>query len=691
MSRLPISAWCQRHLNGLLAGALFVATLALFAPAIGYDFVGLDDEAYVAENPMTRNGFTRESWAWAWTAVVVGHWAPLLWLSYMVDGTLFGPEPWGFHLTNVLLHALNGVLLFALLCRWTDRRWAAFWAALLWAAHPLRVESVAWIAERKDVFSGLFFLLGLQAYTRGVTSGRPGRRWVWAAVAFLGAGLLVKPVLVTVPVVLLLLDVGPLRRMEWTCTSFRKEGGRLACEKWPFVLLALGLGAVVWRTNVTAGLLHAHMPGWGERLRLIPGNYLVYLQQTVWPAGLSVLYPRPEFHAVRLVVAAMILLGLSAAAWQVRLHRPGVLSGWVWFLVMLVPSIGFFWMGTTEGAGDRFSYLPAMGLMLAVVCALPRFGRGRCLWIVAGSVSVLGAGVATLRQLPIWQHSGTMFGRVLEVMPDHFQANLNRGIWLAEAGRAAEAQEHYRRAWEVSARNRPEVMGKAAYDWALAGQASRALDLLAPARYDVRATPLIHAAAGMACLHAGHLPDAIWHLNQALALEPGTEEYRVELVRACFESGAEDKAREHAARLMTWPGRPIRTADDLYPFYLQRWRDGARPYAWEYFRRLIEAQPDCIPLLNNLAWLAATDGDAPPDALADAEEYARRAVGLAGEQNAAVQDTWAAVLAARGDFDAAVKTAARARHAAEAQGQAQLARRIDARLATYHRQQPWRE
>jgi len=420
-------------------------------------------------------------------------------------------------------------------------------------------------------------------------------------------------------------------------------------------------------------------------------HYLVYLQQTVWPAGLSVLYPRPEFHAVRLVVAAMILLGLSAAAWQVRLHRPGVLSGWVWFLVMLVPSIGFFWMGTTEGAGDRFSYLPAMGLMLAVVCALPRFGRGRCLWIVAGSVSVLGAGVATLRQLPIWQHSGTLFGRVLEVMPDHFQANLNRGIWLAEAGRAAEAQEHYRRAWEVSARNRPEVMGKAAYDWALAGQASRALDLLAPARYDVRATPLIHAAAGMACLHAGHLPDAIWHLNQALALEPGTEEYRVELVRACFESGAEDKAREHAARLMTWPGRPIRTADDLYPFYLQRWRDGARPYAWEYFRRLIEAQPDCIPLLNNLAWLAATDGDAPPDALADAEEYARRAVGLAGEQNAAVQDTWAAVLAARGDFDAAVKTAARARHAAEAQGQAQLARRIDARLATYHRQQPWRE
>ncbi len=661
-----------------LAALVFLSTLALFSPAVGYDFVGLDDEPYVSRNPMTRDGFSAESLKWACTADVVGHWAPLLWMSYMLDGTLYGPGPAGFHFTNILLHAVNAALVFLLLRRWTGAKGAALWGALFWAWHPLRVESVAWITERKDVLSGLFFLLCAGSYVRGV---RDRRGWGWRTglpAFFLGAGLLVKPVLVTVPFVLLLLDAWPLRRLG--------GGGRVlaarVAEKWPFWLLAAGLGAVSWQVNAAAGIPHADMPPLADRLLAVPGNYLVYLRQAVWPGILAALYPRPVFSPAATGVALAVLGGIGAAAWASRRTRPGAAVGGLWFAGMLVPSIGLVWMGTTEGAGDRFTYLPAIGLSLLAVSWLDGHLRGRGLWAAAGAATLLAAAIGTARQLPVWKNSGTLYARVLEVSPFHLQANLNYGIWLQEEGRTEEAQEHYRHAAAHSAKG-PETLGAAGYGWVLEGRAREAKSLLEPALADPRAPALVHGAYGMACLHLGDVSSAVRHLERALERDPADAEFRLELIRAHFEAGEAEEARRQAALLKGWPDGEIRDAADLFPFYVQRWRNGEKKYAWGYFERRVDAAPDSVPLLNNLAWLAATDGASPPEALAAAVEYAERAVRLTEGKSAAAMDTLAAAQAARGDFAGAAETARKAAERAAEEGDGALRENIRSRIRGY--------
>ena len=667
-----------------LAALVFLSTAALFAPAVRYGFVGLDDEPYVSQNPMTRDGLSIDSLKWAGTATVVGHWGPLLWLSYMLDGSLFGPGPAGFHATNVLLHAANALLVFLLLWRWTGALGAALWGALFWAWHPLRVESVAWITERKDVLSGLFFLLCAGSYVRGMRerSGWPMR--IGLPAAFLAAGLAVKPVLVTMPFVLLLLDVWPLDRAN------RRTWPQRVLEKWPFWLLAAGFGSVSWLVNVGAGIPHADMPALADRLALIPGNYLTYLRQIVWPGTLAALYPRPRFLPGTFALGAATLAALTSLALAARRKNPGALAGWLWFLGMLVPSIGVVWMGTTEGAGDRFTYLPAIGLsaVVAATWAARRPGFRR-LWMAVGAASLLAAALGTLRQLPTWRDSGTLYERILEVSPWHLQANLNRGLWLQEQGRLDDARAHYRRVLALA--KGPETLAAAGQAWVFEGRAADARALLETVPDDSRQSPAMRAARGMACLHEGDAAGAVRHLEWALAREPAESGWRVELARALFAAGEPEQARAQAARVTNWPGAEIRAAGDLFPFYVQRWRDGARAYAWRYFEERAEERPDDVPLLNNVAWLAATDRGTPAELRASALEWARRAVRLTAGENATTLDTLAAALAANGDFAEAVGEAEKARAAALRAGDAELARGIARRAAEYRRGRAWRE
>ena len=676
-------AWGTRAVGGL-AALVFLATFALFAPAVRYGFVGLDDEPYVSRNPMTRDGLSIDSLKWAGTATVVGHWGPLLWVSYMLDGSLFGPGPAGFHATNVGLHAVNALLVFLLLRRWTGASGAALWGALFWAWHPLRVESVAWITERKDVLSGLFFLLCAGSYVRGMRerSGWPVR--IGLPAAFLAAGLAVKPVLVTMPFVLLLLDAWPLGRATW------KNWPQRVSEKWPFWLLAAGFGAVSWCVNVGAGIPHADMPALAERLALIPGNYLTYLRQTVWPGTLAALYPRPRFLPGTLALGSALLAALTALAVAARRKNPGALVGWLWFLGMLVPSIGVVWMGTTEGAGDRFTYLPAIGLsaMAAATWTAQRPGRRR-LWMAVGAASLWAAALGTMRQLPTWRDSGALYARILEVSPWHLQANLNRGLWLQEQGRLEDARVHYRRVLALA--KGPETLAAAGQAWVFEGRAADARALLETVPDDARQPPAMRAARGLACLHEGDAAGAVRHLESALARAPAESGWRIELARAWFAAGEPEQARAQAARVSDWPGAEIRAAGDLFPFYVQRWRDGAMAYAWRYFEERAEERPDDVPLLNNVAWLAATDRGTPVELRAAALEWARRAVRLTDGDHAAALDTLAAALAANGDFAAAVDEAEKARAAALRAGDTALARAIARRAAEYRSDRAWHE
>ena len=674
----------SRHRRDIgLAALVFAATLALFWPAVHFDFVGLDDEPYVSENPMTRNGISAEALKWAATAKVVGNWAPVLWVSYMLDGTVFGPGPAGFHFTNILLHALNAALVFVLLRRWTGARGAALWGALFWSWHPLRVESVAWITERKDVLSGLFFLLCAGAYVRGARTGGGWCARIGLPAGLLGLGLMVKPVLVTVPFVLLLLDAWPLGRMGSTVREAWRALPRLVREKWLFWLLAGSLGAASWHANAVSGIPHAGMPALADRLLLIPGNYLVYLRQTVWPGLLAALYPRPQFSAQTCGVALAVLGGLAAAVARTRRAQPGAGIGYLWFLGMLVPSIGLVWMGTTEGAGDRFTYLPAVGLSLMAATWASALPRGKRFQAVVGAAILAATAAGTARQLAVWKNSGALFARVLAVDPNQFQAVINEGLWQWEQGRETEAKPYFAKAWALTAANRPEILGDAAYAGVLQGRARQAQAMLAFARRDPRATPRIHGAYGMACLHLGEASSAARHLERALELAPTDPEFRVELIRAHFEAGEEEKARQQAAKLKGWSGPEIKTEADLFPFYVQRWRTGAREYAWKYFARLAAMEPKSVPLLNNLAWLMAADAGAVPEHAAAAVALANQAIATADAPVATLLDTLALAQAAGGDFAGAAGTAEKAVAQAEKEGDSALKRDIQIRLQAY--------
>lgn len=673
-----------------IAALVFAVTFAVFAPSLRYEFLGFDDEAYVSQNPMVLGGISSEALSWALTARAVGHWAPLLWVSYMLDSALWGTSPAGFHFTNTLLHAINAALFFIILVRWTGRKWMPLWGALIWALHPLRVESVAWIAERKDVLSGFFFLLCLLVYTRKPFSEAGSRRRIWAVTALLFLGLLVKPVLITVPIVLLLLDIWPLRRLGNSWSEAKKWVLRLVVEKWPIWLTSLVLGSVIWQSNVAAGIPHTNLPAIGFRLMMVPGNYLRYLYTTLWPHNLSPLYPTPLLSAWLTATGLIVLLAITLAVIASHRKHTPLATGWLWFLVMLVPSIGIIWMGTTEGRGDRFSYLPAMGLSVIALVWNPTRRLVKQATLAVAALLLLGASVATLKQLPVWTNDGTLFGRILAFDDDNVQAKLNYGIWLQRQGDEDNAQNYFRRTFTQSDSGR-SLITRAAYDWALNGHANEARAMAAPNLKDPRATAMLHGAHGMAALALGDATGAIPSFERAIALNPQETEFRVELARANFQIGNAAAARALIKQIKNWPGNEVNEPVDLLAFYFNRWRVGSKAYAWSFFAWLGAEQPDNVGLLNNFAWLAATDRAAPQQALNDSLQFARRAAELTHEQNATTLDTLAANQARADDFEGAVATARKALNLAEQSGDNNRAAKIQSRLRRYTKKMPWFE
>ena len=688
MKDKPGSRFASRRQSMGLAFLLFAITLALFWPATGYDFVSLDDQAYVRDNPDVREGFTWPGVKSAFGKMQEGLWIPMLNVAFMLDVEVLGPDPQGFHLVNIALHALNGVLFFVLLRRWTGSLGFACWGALIWALHPLRVESVAWISSRKDVLSGFFFLLCLWAYARSYSEGRRFRGWAWASAGFLALGLMSKSTLMAAPFLLLLLDLWPLNRMQPEWADLRAKLPRLVAEKWMFWLLGLASGALAVGGHAARESLNTG-DAW-TRLARVPMHLVHYLWKTVWPRGLNVLYGDLDVAGGPVAGALLVLAALTLAAWIARRRRPAFAVGWLWYVVLLLPVSGLVGFGAQSRA-DRYTYLPAMGLVLLLAQAIPAGGKRRRAGIAAGVASVLAVGLLTARHLPVWTNSGTLFARVLEADPAHFQGAMNRGIWLWEQGETDQAAEIFRQAWTRSTPSRMAAMGDDACRLVLNGRARLAQALLEPILSDPGASALVHGSYGMACLHLGEWSEAIRHLNRSLAMDPQSARFRIQLIRACFESGAEENARAQAALLTEWPGGIIRSAADLFPYYLLLWRDRSRPYAWMYFRRLAESEAENAAVLNDIAWRVATDRRSPAEAIPMAQTFAGRAVDLAAGENAATLDTLAATQAACGEFEQAVATGERAASLAIRQGDSELAGRIEGRLRRYRQGEPYWE
>jgi tetratricopeptide (TPR) repeat protein len=502
----------------LLAAGLVLLVFAIYGRTIGFGYVSYDDNLYVYENEQVQAGLSAENVRWAFVTLHAANWHPVTWLSLMLDATLFGGGPGARHLVNVGLHAANAVLFFLLLLELGAALWPAVLAAALFAAHPCHVESVAWITERKDVLSTLFLLLSISGYVGWVKRG--GRLRYLASLSCMALGLLAKPMLVTLPFALLILDVWPLRRL-----AAAPAGLRLVLEKIPFLALALASVAVTilaqHKGQAVVPLGHFPLP---LRLANALTSYAAYLGRLVLPAGLAVWYPYPASVPVWSWAGALALLvGLSAAAYWQRREQPYLLVGWLWFMGTLVPVIGILQVGG-QAMADRYAYVPYLGLYAALALGLERLAgrlpQRRGIVAAAAGVAVAVLGIAAFCQAGFWKDNTALYERALAVTRDNHLAHVNLGNELRRQLRFAEALEHFREAARIKPDSAEAWINASGVHlqferFTEAEQAARTALALEPESAEAE------AALGIALLAAGWPFSAEEHLQRAIERNPG--------------------------------------------------------------------------------------------------------------------------------------------------------------------------
>jgi tetratricopeptide (TPR) repeat protein len=443
----------------LLAAVLGLLTFALYTPVLRHEFVAYDDGQYVTANLEVQRGLTLENIRWALTAVVCSNWHPLTVLSHMLDCQWYGLRPWGHHLTSILLHALNTVLVFLLLHRLTGARWRSAMVAALFGWHPLHVESVAWVAERKDVLStcfGLVTLLLYSAYAQGrktkdAEAAEAGAgpvfyvsAWYWLACFCFALGLLSKPMLVTWPFVLLLLDYWPLKRFQ------PGRAGRLLVEKLPFFALAAAGSLMTFYVQHQTGAMKIleHLT-FGSRCENAVVSYGRYLLKLVWPVDLAFFYPHPGHWPVGgVLLAGACLAGISILVWLARRPYPFLPVGWFWFIGTLVPVIGLVQVGI-QAMADRYTYIPSLGIFVLIVWGISELARRWRQEALAGALAGLAAVIlcaATWHQIGFWQNSEILFRHSLEVTADNEVARNNLGTVLMDRGQVDAALNEFQAA-----------------------------------------------------------------------------------------------------------------------------------------------------------------------------------------------------------------------------------------------------
>ncbi|MBN2124386.1 MAG: tetratricopeptide repeat protein [Deltaproteobacteria bacterium] len=461
--------------NPLILTCLVLAalTLAAFWQVQGHDFLVWDDYEYILENPHVRTGLSLENVLWAFRTTHASYWHPLTWLSHMLDSHLFGLNPGAHHFTNVLIHTANALLLLLLLRQMTGSLWPSAFAAALFALHPLRVESVAWASERKDVLGALFWMLTLWAYIRYVRKDTGTKGYLLALLIF-SLGLMAKPMLVTIPFVLLLLDYWPLGRFRpgasgATSPGHRAPGiGRLVMEKVPFLAPVLLSALITFHGARDKGAVAASAAlSLGLRAANAIVSYGAYLQKTVWPTDLAFFYPHPlDTLPLRQFVGSLLVLVLiSLVAFRYSRRRPYLAVGWLWYLGTLLPVIGLIQVGA-QGMADRFTYIPQIGLFIMAAWGLAdllsRWTRGVTLLAPAGLLLLLVLASQTRSELAYWKDGVRLFQRAAEVTSGNYMAHFQLGNELIRRGRIEEADGHFLKALEIKPDHEPSHQNLAA-------------------------------------------------------------------------------------------------------------------------------------------------------------------------------------------------------------------------------------
>jgi len=644
-----LGLWDQRWRVPAVCLVLAVITFAVFGQTLTHGFINYDDSDYVYGNSVVAGGLSLKGLAWVFTHTDCSLYHPLTMLSLMVDYQLHGFNAGGYHFTNVLLHTASVILLFLILRQMTGALWRSAFVAAVFAIHPLRVESVAWVAERKDVLGVFFFMLALGAYVRYVRKSNSLARYLMVVAAFVLA-LLSKPTVVTLPFVLLLLDYWPLRRLE----PPRKLSGLILVL---IPLLALGAGAcavtclsaerhIVARANISMS----------SRIGTAVVSTAVYLRQMVWPEGLAVFYPQPEKgYSVWTVALSFLLLasitGGVLAFWR---NRAWLLTGWLWYLGMLTPMMGIVQVGAFAHA-DRMTYLPQIGVYVALTWLVAEWGAK---WhldrmaIGAFMTAMLGALIiCACNQAAYWKDSETLWDHALDCTTGNYIAHNNLGNALDQEGSFDEAMVHYQEAVQIKP------------DYADA-----------------------HFNLGTALRRKGELDEAIAQYKEALRINPDHAAAHLNLGDALEQKGGLDEAiSQYQQALQIYPDY-AKAHNNLGNAFLQK---GNFTEAIAHYQAALKIEPYDSGAQNNLAWLLATCPDASLRNGNRAVELAEQASAKIGGENPIFLHTLAAAYAEAGRFSDAVETAQRASELAGVQPMTNLAAQLQSEMKLYQAGRPF--
>jgi tetratricopeptide (TPR) repeat protein len=546
--------------------ALFLITLLVYAPAYRFGFVNFDDPEYVTNNPHVRNGFRSDGVAWAVTSTEAANWFPATRLSHLLDVEIFDLRPGGHHFTNALLHAFGTVLLFAFLYAATGAAWPSTFVAMLFAVHPLHVESVAWIAERKDVLSAFFWFLALWSYVR---------RHYWLTLLAFCLGLMSKPMVVTLPFVLFLLDLWPLRQPLRSALRVKIPLlGLSAASAIATYLVQSGSGAVREAGQFPLGL----------RVENAVVSYVTYIVKMFWPSRLAVFYPYPhELPGWQVALSALLLVGISILVLRERRSRPYLAVGWLWYLGTLVPVIGLIQVGA-QARADRYMYLPMVGLSIMLAWGLWEALPSKAA-ISAAIAACLACAVACEAQIQYWRNSETLFRHALDVTSGNYLAHHNLGVALAGEGRLPEAIQQYQAALQIEpdAANVQTDYGNAL---AKSGHVSEAIAHYQAALRALPDSPITHNdLANALAATPGRMPEAIAEYQTALRLKPDYEEARNNL--ALIQSNG---------------------AEMQYNIGVDLARSGKAEAAILHFEEALRLRPDYVDAHNNLGVVLAGAG-----------------------------------------------------------------------------------
>jgi tetratricopeptide (TPR) repeat protein len=598
-SRLPESESRPAGLNGrwtVIGVCIFLAAViwVVFGQTLRYDFVNYDDNPYVHENPVVQKGLTWEGFRWALTYGNIGHWHPLTWVSHMLDCQFYGLNPGGHHLTNILLHTAAAILLFLVLRRMTGALWRSAFVAAVFAIHPLHVESVAWVAERKDVLSGVFFMLTIGAYVRYVRRPPSVIRY-GTVVLFFALGLLSKNMLVTLPFVLLLLDYWPLNRFSGFSPQVLL---RRVAEKIP--LFVLTVASCVATALVPEKLTAERLP-FGLRMENAVVSYVTYLWQMIHPSGLACLYPNPANYLPFWQVAGALglLLAISGAVWAFRKTHPYLVVGWLWYLGMMIPVIGIVQISYYAHA-DRYTYLPQIGLYLLVTWAVADLCAGwRHRRVVLGGCAtvILVALIFCARvQTSYWRNSESLWTYTLACTSDNFIGHYALGNALFQKGSVDEAIVHYQKALQINpdfagAHNNlgSALLKKGSVDEAIAHY-QRALQIT-PGYAEA------HNSLGNALLQKGEVDEAIAQYQKALQITPDSAEAHNNLGNALFQKGSVDEAIAHYQKALQINSDFVGAHNNLGNALLQK---GRVDEAITHFQKALQINPDNVEAHNSL-------------------------------------------------------------------------------------------